>query len=159
LSESVFFPSLLLSAFNILKTVYAFYENRLLIRFVEEANSGKLAEQAAEDYINSGITSLNLVGADLGAEGARAVAIALKAKVFIYCTVPNFSHVCSGFIQDIGPISTVTVNTFPLPIQDIKSKAELDFSGKGLKVEDAIIIAALIPSNVSCTTCPHPCYH
>jgi hypothetical protein len=34
-------------------------------------------------------------------------------------------------------------------IQDIKSKAELDFSGKELQVEDVIIIAALIPSNVS----------
>jgi hypothetical protein len=49
----------------------------------------------------------------------------------------------------MGAISTVIVNTFPLPIQDIKSKAELDFSGKELGVEDIIIIAALIPSNVS----------
>jgi hypothetical protein len=52
-------------------------------------------------------------------------------------------------LPDMGAMSTVIVNTFPLPIQDIKSKAALDFSGKGLKVEDAIIIAALIPSNVS----------
>ena len=44
---------------------------------------------------------------------------------------------------------TVTVNKFALPIQDIKTKAELDLSGKGLGVEDAIIIAALIPLNVS----------
>jgi hypothetical protein len=51
------------------------------------------------------------------------------------------------------------VNTFPLPIQDIKSEAELDFSGKGLKVEDAVVISALIPSNVSLTAFPHPCYH
>jgi hypothetical protein len=46
-------------------------------------------------------------------------------------------------------MSTVIINKFPLPIQDIKSKAEVEFSGKGLKVEDAIIIAALIPLNVS----------
>jgi hypothetical protein len=52
-------------------------------------------------------------------------------------------------IPDMRAISTVIVNTFPLPIQDIKSKAELDFSGKGLKVGEAIVIAALIPSNVS----------
>jgi hypothetical protein len=52
-------------------------------------------------------------------------------------------------IKDMRAISTVIVNTFPLPIQDIKSKAELDFSGKELEVEDMIIIAALIPSNVS----------
>jgi hypothetical protein len=52
-------------------------------------------------------------------------------------------------LRDNGAISTVIVNTFPLPIQDIKSKAELDFSGKELKVADTIIIAALILSNVS----------
>jgi hypothetical protein len=52
-------------------------------------------------------------------------------------------------IKVMRAISTVIVNTFALPIQDIKSKAELDFSGKGLKVEDAVIIGALIPSNVS----------
>jgi hypothetical protein len=55
----------------------------------------------------------------------------------------------AGAIKDIRAISTVLVNTFLLPIQDIKSKAELDFSGKELKVEDVIIIAALIPSNAS----------
>jgi hypothetical protein len=59
----------------------------------------------------------------------------------------------------MGAISTVIVNMFPLPIQDIKLKAELDFSGKGLGVEDAIIVAALIPSNVSRKIFPHPCYH
>jgi hypothetical protein len=62
-------------------------------------------------------------------------------------------------IKDMRTISTVIVNTFPLPIQDIKSKAELDFSGKELEVEDAIIIAAMIPSNVSQTMFPHPCCH
>ena len=47
---------------------------------------------------------------------------------------------------------TVTINNFALPIQDIKTKPELDFSGKGLRFGDAIIIAALIPLNVSRTT-------
>jgi hypothetical protein len=68
------------------------------------------------------------------------------------------STMLAGEVVGNGAISTVIVNTFPLPIQDIKSKAELDFSGKGLKVEDAIIIAALIPSNVSRTTFPQSCY-
>ena len=49
----------------------------------------------------------------------------------------------------MGALVTVTINKFALPIQDIKTKAELDLSGKGLGVEDAIIIAALIPLNVS----------
>ena len=48
-----------------------------------------------------------------------------------------------------GVLATVTINTFALPIQDIKTKAKLDLSGKSLGVEDAIIIAALIPLNVS----------
>ena len=46
---------------------------------------------------------------------------------------------------------TVIINKFALPIQDIKTKAQLDLSGKSLGVEDAIIIAALIPLNVSST--------
>jgi hypothetical protein len=60
-------------------------------------------------------------------------------------------------IPGMRDISTVVVNTFPLPIQDIKVKAELDFSDKKLKAEDAIIIAALISSNVGRTIFPHPC--
>jgi hypothetical protein len=57
--------------------------------------------------------------------------------------------VLADAISSMQAISTVIVNTFPLLVQDIKSKAELDFSGKGLKAEDAIIIAALVTSNVS----------
>jgi hypothetical protein len=72
---------------------------------------------------------------------------------------PDFAQELAVGISDNGAISTVLVNTFPLPIQDIKSKAELDFSNKGLSVEDAIIIAALIPSNVSRTAFFYPCYH
>jgi hypothetical protein len=155
LSESVFFPSLLLSTFNILKTVYAFYENRLLIQFVEEANSGKLTEQAAENYINSGITSLNLVGANLGVEGARAVAIALKSKVFIFSTVPIFSHVCSGFIQDIGSLLTFTFSGdysssgknpgYSLPVTMETTMTEADFSGKKLGISGGMMVAAFLP--------------
>jgi Leucine-rich repeat (LRR) protein len=62
---------------------------------------------------------------------------------------PEGAIALANAIKNMGGISTVIVNTFPLPIQDIKSKAELDFSGKELKAEDAIIIAVLIPSNVS----------
>jgi hypothetical protein len=72
---------------------------------------------------------------------------------------PSFARALSVGISDNRAISTVVVNTFPLPIQDIKSKAELDFSGKELEVEDAIVIAALIPSNVSRIVFPHPFYH
>jgi hypothetical protein len=49
----------------------------------------------------------------------------------------------------MGAISTIIMHKFPLPIQDIKVKAELDFSSKELSVLDGIIIAALLPLNVS----------
>jgi hypothetical protein len=71
---------------------------------------------------------------------------------------PGFAQELAVGIKDNGAISTVIVN-IPLLIQDTKSKSELDFSGKGLKVEDAIIIAALIPSNVSRTMFCRPCCH
>ena len=55
-------------------------------------------------------------------------------------------------IKNNGALVTVTVNKFALPVQDIETKkAELDLSCKDLRVEDAIIIAALIPLNVSST--------
>jgi hypothetical protein len=44
---------------------------------------------------------------------------------------------------------TIIVHKSSLPIQDIKTKAELDLSGKELTHLDAIIIAALLPLNVS----------
>ena len=45
---------------------------------------------------------------------------------------------------------------FPLPIQDIKTKIELNFSGKELCSLDAIVIAALLPLNVSGTHFGYP---
>jgi hypothetical protein len=50
-----------------------------------------------------------------------------------------------------GGVSTVIMHKFPLPIQEIKAKAELDLSSKELSVLDAIVIAALLPLNVSGT--------
>jgi hypothetical protein len=38
---------------------------------------------------------------------------------------------------------------FPLPIQDIKTKAELDFSAKELSYLDGIVLAALLPLDVT----------
>jgi hypothetical protein len=95
---------------------------------------------------NQVITELNIASNDLGLDyvgGTDTCGVIALADA----------------IPDMGAISTVIINTFPLPIQDIKCKAELDFSGKELKVEDAIIIAALVPSNVSRTRFYRPCYH
>jgi hypothetical protein len=94
---------------------------------------------------NRVITELNISDNDLGVSGYSADTSGIIA--------------IADAIPDMGAISTVIVNTFPLPIQDIKTKAKLDFSGKGLQVEEAVIIAALIPLNVSRTALPYLCYH
>jgi hypothetical protein len=65
---------------------------------------------------------------------------------------PGDAVLIANDIRDMGAVSHVIFTSFPLPIQEIKSKAELDFSNKGLKTEDVIIIAALIPLNVSKNT-------
>jgi hypothetical protein len=51
-----------------------------------------------------------------------------------------------------GAMSTLIMYKFPLPIQDIKTKAELNFPGKRLCDLDAIVVAALLPLNVSSGT-------
>ncbi len=129
------------------------------------------------------ILSVNLLKNSIGVEQARALVIILKEHSTLKSLCGNSGDetmldmrgkmngaddaiMLAAEIVDNGAMSTVVVNNgdngamFPLPIKDIKSKAELDFSGKKLKVEDAIIIAALLPSNVSRTILlPHPCYH
>ena len=47
-------------------------------------------------------------------------------------------------------VTAFTINKTALEIQDLKSRVEVNLSGKLLRVEDAISIAALIPLNVSC---------
>eukprot|EP00935_MAST-01C_sp_MAST-1C-sp1_P001408 g1408.t1 len=54
--------------------------------------------------------------------------------------------------KDNGALVTVIINKFALPIQDIKTKAELDLSGKGMGPEDAIVITALLPLNGAMTS-------
>ena len=58
------------------------------------------------------------------------------------------AHIADA-IKDMGAISTVVVHKFPLLVQDIKTKAELDLSGKELNHLDAIIIAVFLSLNVS----------
>jgi hypothetical protein len=115
-----------------------------------------------------GLSVLNLASNNLGALVLPAGWTHIRANVYRHIDgreqsdnprKPEGIIAIANAIPDMRALSTVIVNTFRLPIQDIRSKAELDFSGKGLKVEDAIIIAALIPSTVSRTILPHPCYH
>ena len=69
---------------------------------------------------------------------------------YIQCPAPDI-------VSAIRALATVTINKFALPIQDIKTETKLDFSGKELGVEDAIVIAALIPLNVSSTEADELC--
>ena len=65
-----------------------------------------------------------------------------------------FTNVSS---QNMGKLSTVIMHKFPLPIQDIKTKAKIDLSMKELNNLDAILIAALLPLNVSGATMSYSC--
>jgi hypothetical protein len=102
---------------------------------------------AASLKANTSITELNLAKNGINADDAKILAPA---------------------ISDNGALSTITVHKFPLPIQDIKTKAELDLfcprssttfaPGKELNYLDTIIIAALLPLNVSGTIFGSPYY-
>ena len=47
-------------------------------------------------------------------------------------------------IQDNGALASLKINSYTIPVQEIKTATELDLSQKGLKSEDAIVISALI---------------
>jgi hypothetical protein len=109
---------------------------------------------------NGALTSLNMSANRLkGAEAGKALGDAIAANTVLKeldisggqydsCDV-EFVQTFSVGLRDNGALSTVIMNKFPLPIQDIKTKAVLDFSGKELGQLDAIVIAALLPLNVS----------
>jgi hypothetical protein len=46
--------------------------------------------------------------------------------------------------RDSGLMSKLKINSYWLPIQELKTATELDLSGKGLKAEDAIVISSCI---------------
>jgi hypothetical protein len=112
------------------------------------------------------MTSLDVSNNRLYAEGTKLLAEALKGNQIItelnlssnYAIEGGMSGVIAlaDAVPDMGALSTVTMYKFPLPIQDIKTKIELDFSGKELCSLDAIVIAALLPLNVSGTQFGYP---
>ena len=69
------------------------------------------------------LKELNISSSNLRAEGARILAEDIK---------------------DMGALSKLKVNTYELPIQELKTATELDLSGKGLEVEDATIVSSCI---------------
>jgi hypothetical protein len=82
-----------------------------------------------------------------------------QAENWSHEIAPKFAKALSQGLASNRAISTVILHKFPLPIQEIKAKAKLDLSSKGLGVFDAIVIAALLPLNVSGTIFMYPCCH
>jgi hypothetical protein len=114
------------------------------------------------------MTKLDISKNGLRAEGGRALAVGLKGNQVMTelniagnqftknacgTAYDDMSGVAAltGAIKDMRALSTVILHKFPLPIQEIKAKAELDLSSKELGIFDAIVIAALLPLNVSGT--------
>ena len=96
----------------------------------DESGWGDASKNSKPVTVELGMTKADFSGKVLGVSGAIILGAWLQHK-------------------DNGAISTVVMHKFPLPIHDIKTKAELDLSGKELNHLDAIIIAALLPLNVS----------
>jgi hypothetical protein len=115
--------------------------------------------------MNESVSMLFLEENDLRAEGGKqALAAGLKGNQRItelntssnkLGRDPGYNGGTSGIIaladaiKGMGAISTAVMYKFSLPIQDIKTKAELNFSAKELTYLDAIVLAALLPLDVS----------
>jgi Ran GTPase-activating protein (RanGAP) involved in mRNA processing and transport len=76
--------------------------------------------------LETSMTTANVSGHALGAAGAVILA---------------------AFLPKCKDLVSLTMHKYALPIHDIKTKPELDLSGKELNELDAIVIAALIRSN------------
>jgi Ran GTPase-activating protein (RanGAP) involved in mRNA processing and transport len=119
---------------------------------------------ATEIVGNGALTKLNISTNRIGehyarngnTDGAQALSAAIKGKT----SLKELNLSSNGFkgggaklladgILGNGTLTTVIMHTFPLPIEDIKTNAELDLSGNGLVCLDAIVLAALLPLNVS----------
>ena len=59
--------------------------------------------------------------------------------------------------QAEGSLASLTINQYAIPVQELKTATELDLSGKGLKVEDVIIVASCIqvPGPLFFLTCTY----
>jgi hypothetical protein len=59
----------------------------------------------------------------------------------------------SNAIQDMGSLSKLKLDQCELAVVEIKTATALDLSDKGLRVEDAIVIAALIKVRAIAKSC------
>ena len=120
-------------------------------------------------HASGALASVNLLKNDIGVEQAQALVKIKEAK-------PSLKTLCgltmketeldlSGrglevadavlLASDInanGALASLKINSYALPVQEIKTATELDLSGKGLEQEDAIVISALIQVHFTTTT-------
>ena len=78
------------------------------------------------------ISELNLAGAGIDPDDAKILVPAIKA---------------------MGSLSKLKLDKYELPVQEIKTAKALDLSSKGLGVEDAIVVAALIKVRAIAKSC------
>jgi hypothetical protein len=148
---------------------------------ISSKNLGMEGALAVAEYLrgNSALTSLHVGLNSIPVKEMNEITTIAMAKdsMKILCEVPikdkalteldisrknpsvEGALVLAEYLRNNGTISTAIIHTFPLPIQEIKTKAELDLSGKELGVLDVVVLAALLPLNVSGTICGYHCYH
>jgi hypothetical protein len=97
------------------------------------------------------LSKLDLSSNVLFEDGCKALAKALKGNSTITDLDISKNGLkpkdISGFaehLKDMGSLSKLKMVEYELPVQEIKTATALDLSGKGLQIEDAIVIAALI---------------
>jgi hypothetical protein len=107
---------------------------------------------------NGALSKLDLSKNELRSEGLSVVSEALKSTAITQLNIAENTFTynnqgqwdMSGVIKfaedmkDMGSLSKLKMDEYDLPVQEIKTATALDLSGKGLQVEDAIVIVALI---------------
>jgi Ran GTPase-activating protein (RanGAP) involved in mRNA processing and transport len=107
------------------------------------------------------LTRLDLSGNSIGGSitGVKAIAKALKTNesiTDINLASNNFNAECAQILAPAieamvttGVLAKLTIIECALPIQELKTATELDLSGKGFTVEDAIIVASCIQVRIT----------
>ena len=114
--------------------------------------------------VNRVLTSMDILGNNIGAEQAQKLielldtSATLKTlcgftgeEVELDLSKRSLSASCAVLVANEikvnRALTSIKINDYALPVNDIKTKPVLDLSNKKLKVEDAIIVAALLPLN------------
>jgi hypothetical protein len=105
----------------------------------------------------SSLTSINLVANNLGPEGAKALAPAIRNSTSVTCLdVRNNSISGDGASQlsaaVLGNFKMEKFNTIPIKEMRTDSLTKLDLSGKRVEVVGGMVVAGLLPVMTSVTS-------